>query len=270
MTDTTTPVAGDSATTHAAGEAATSPEQTQNALTATEGAQEGAQQEAEQEPSQGDAEADKSAKGKQTPEQRKAAGQFIKEQKRRIRQLEAELELRTKQLQSYQKPAEIPDNATDEQREEARLESIVRKTNVAQTRPVVEELTEAAHRARVETFQAICEEVSDRMPDLHERFSNLPCSMEMATEILESDKGAEIAMYLVNHPKEARDIADLPPARQAAAIARLEGRLQTAVEVRKHTSTPPPTGSLKGSGGQPSFDPKTASVADIQKRLFGG
>ena len=268
MTDNSAPVAGDSATTPAPSDnGASSSEQTQNALAATQSEGEGQQEAENSQSSDGKAEADKSATGKPSPEQRKATGQFIREQKQKIRQLQAELSLRNEQLARFSKPVQAPADATFDQIEDVKLQNTVRKVSAEQAQHQMEAVEREAWAARAEAFKAVCDDAADRMPDLYEKFGKLPCSPTMAEEILESEKMAEVAMYLVSNPREAETIAKLPVARQGAAIARIEARLQTALDVRKTSNTPPPTGTLKGAGAPAGFNLATASVDDVAAQL---
>lgn len=265
MTDTTAPVAGDSATASTADDkAVSSSEQTENALAATQSEGEG-QQEADTNSPDGKAEPDKSATGKPSPEQRKATGQYIRELKQKLRESDAKAALYREQLDRLGKPVQPRADATVEEIDDIRLQNTVRKVSAEQTQQNMEMTERQAAQARADTFKAICDDASDRMPDLFEKFGKLPCTAEMGAEILDSDKAAELAMYLVNNPREARSISELPPSRQGAAIARIEARLQTALDVRKHSSTPPPTGALKGAGAASAKDPSKMSYAEYVK-----
>ena len=268
MTDNSTAVAADSATVSAAdNNAAPSSEQTQNALAATQSEGEGQQEAENSQSSDGKAEADKSATGKPSPEQRKATGQYIRELKQKLRESDAKAALYREQLDRLGKPVQPRADATVEEIDDIRLQNTVRKVSAEQTQQNMELTERQAAQARADTFKAICDDASDRMPDLFEKFGKLPCTAEMGAEILDSDKAAELAMYFVNNPREARSISELPPSRQGAAIARIEARLQTALDVRKTSNTPPPTGTLKGAGAPAGFNLATASVDDVAAQL---
>lgn len=108
---------------------------------------------------------------------------------------------------------------------------------------------ELAARAAQDAWAESTAEFRQKVPDFDSvaHNPNLAVTPIMADAIRESGRGAEIAYYLGKIPAEAAQIAALPPLSQAAAIARLEGRLSasgTAV-----SRAPQPVATLSGRGG---------------------
>ncbi len=85
-----------------------------------------------------------------------------------------------------------------------------------------------------------------------EDFATVPITHPMAEAILDSDVGAKLVVHFNSHPEEAKRIADLPPARQAAEIGKLEVKLSTAPAPK--SSAPKPITPL-GNGQVTSKDP---------------
>jgi len=69
-----------------------------------------------------------------------------------------------------------------------------------------------------------------------EEFAEVTITPVMAEAIMESDVAAQLVLYLNNNPDEADDIAALPKARQAAAIGRIEARLEGDTKPAKAVS----------------------------------
>jgi hypothetical protein len=107
---------------------------------------------------------------------------------------------------------------------------------------------EVAQKAAQEAWSEATAGFRQRVPDFDTVANNpnLAITPVMADAIRESARGAGIAYYLGKNPGEAANIASLPPLSQAAAIARLEGRLGSAsVSVSR---APEPVGTLSGRG----------------------
>ncbi|MFZ1109470.1 MAG: hypothetical protein WAN43_14155 [Rhodomicrobium sp.] len=108
---------------------------------------------------------------------------------------------------------------------------------------------EAAARAAQEAWAEATAAFREKAPDFDAVAHNpdLAITPVMANVIRESSRGAEIAYYLGKNPAEAARIAQLSPVSQAAAIARLEARIedpQTSI-----SKAPPPVGALSGRSG---------------------
>lgn len=99
-----------------------------------------------------------------------------------------------------------------------------------------------------------------------------PMTEVMARLTMESDVGHRIAHHLATNPKEAREISDLSPFRQAAAIGRLEAKFSadTAApgpEARRKNPTPPPPPrhQARGAGGQFKTPASTSNFKDFEE-----
>lgn len=173
------------------------------------------------------------------------------------------------ELARLRKPVPIRDDMTDDER--ARAQS--RQSYREEMREHAEENAKAASQQAAETRRQIFEErvasVADKHPDALAKFYAVPCSPTMADYLAESDKAGELAGFLGNNPHEARRIASLPGvAQQAIELAKIEGRLSTAQEVRRVSQAPAPAENrLKGGASPGGFDPQTASVGDFEARL---
>lgn len=85
-----------------------------------------------------------------------------------------------------------------------------------------------------------------------------PMSETMAMLTLESDVGHRVAHYLATHPKEAREIHGLSPAKQAARFGRLEAQFSADSAAQPTQQQPartprvpaPPSHQARGAGGQ--------------------
>ncbi len=97
-----------------------------------------------------------------------------------------------------------------------------------------------------ESLLAQAEELGDF--DRDDFAANVVVTQVMAEAILESDMGAKIVLALNSSPQEAQRIANLPPARQAAEIGKLEAKLSTATVTK--SAAPKPIQPLSGGGKQ--------------------
>lgn len=167
------------------------------------------------------------------------------------------------------KPVPIRDDMSDDERARAHSRQSYRE----EMREHAEENARAAAQQAAETRRQIFEEkvaaVADKHPDALAKFYAVPCSATMADYLSESEKAGELAGFLGNNPHEARRIASLPNvAQQAIELAKIEGRLQSAVEVRRVSQAPAPAENrLKGGASPPGFDPHKASVDDYEVML---
>lgn len=156
-------------------------------------------------------------------------------------------------LNKYGQPIVIPQDVSFEEQEELRLQKVLRRQQAESAAEEVQQERVAAVEKRRQMFEAKVESVADRMPDLVEKFSSVPCSDFAADFISESERGAEIAYYLGSNPHEAVRLAQLPDTRQAVELARLEAKLQAAPQVRKTSAAPNPPPTV---GGGASAGPK--------------
>lgn len=123
--------------------------------------------------------------------------------------------------------------------------------------------------AMFDKFAAKAEAVADRMPGLVEKFSSddLHVSEAMADFVAESEKGAEVAFHLVSNPREAHRIWSLPPVHQGIELARLEGKLSVAPQIRKTSAAPSPVPTVTGNSSSASKSVDEFSVSEMQAHL---
>jgi hypothetical protein len=115
---------------------------------------------------------------------------------------------------------------------------------------------EAQYREK-QRFESLMQEHTARearfvkaVPDYNEAVeylvSNIQFNKDLVEVIGESDKSPEILYYLATNFDEAATIADMPPHRAAAHIARLEAKL-AAKQPKPVTKAPPPAPTLSGT-----------------------
>ena len=103
------------------------------------------------------------------------------------------------------------------------------------------------------------------MPDFEDVIlsSTVPMTGAMQDAIMESEKGPQLAYYLVNHPDEASKIAVMSPRGAILALGRIEERLENPT-AKKTTSAPPPLTPI-GSSGKVAKAPEDMSQAEFEK-----
>lgn len=85
-----------------------------------------------------------------------------------------------------------------------------------------------------------------------EAFDELPLTRPIAEAIIDSDVADKLMHYLSNNPDEVARIVQLPPARQAAAIGKLEDKVSAAPKVSKAPEPIKPIGANAGGSKDPS------------------
>jgi len=88
-----------------------------------------------------------------------------------------------------------------------------------------------------------------------DEFAAVPITGVMAEAIMDSDIAAQLVVYLNDNPDEAEDIADMSKARQAAAIGRLEARLEGGSKPKavSKSAAPEPIKPVSGSKASTGF-----------------
>lgn len=104
-----------------------------------------------------------------------------------------------------------------------------------------------------------------------------PLSPVVGELVLTSDHGEDIAYFLATHHDEARRIANLPPAKQAAWFGQQEALLSSQLpdagtrEVPKATKAPPlPSARARGGGSKASVSADTTDFAAFEAMARGG
>jgi hypothetical protein len=151
-------------------------------------------------------------------------------------------------------------NATYEDEQAFLLRKAVREERVGDLQNEAFEAKEQAWESVKEAVSAKVAAVSDRMPDLYEKLRALPVlSSATVAFMAESEKGAEIGFFLANNEREAARIASLPPLHQGIELARLEGKLSVAPQIRKVSTAPSPPPTVTGNPSPASRDPHEMS-----------
>lgn len=92
---------------------------------------------------------------------------------------------------------------------------------------------------------------------------NVRVTEMMAEAIIDSDLGADLIVHLSSNPDEAKRIAELPNARQAAEIGKLEDKLAT--KAVKTSVAPEPIKPISGGGSPTSGYREGMSFNDYAK-----
>lgn len=101
-----------------------------------------------------------------------------------------------------------------------------------------------------------------------EAFDELPLTQAIAAVILDSDVPGPLMAYMASNPEEVERISKLPPARQAAAIGKLEDKVSAAPAVSK---APPPMKPVGSRGSASNSDLSKASMEEyISQRAKQG
>ena len=177
---------------------------------------------------------------------------------------------------------------------EARQElAAERQTNKTKQQTEADEQHAQEFRAKVDT---LTEKGAEKYEDFDEVVNQTrslpesdpdfwPLSAVMGELILDSDVGPDITYHLASHPKEARQIFGLTPAKQAAYFGRLEAKFsstsdatladpqkkpaagQAAAKVAgAATKAPaPPAQRVAGQGAKTNASPETKNFAEFER-----
>jgi hypothetical protein len=246
----------------------------ENAETAEQGEQPGDEaDDGEAKAEDKDAKADDSDDEDKPKRNRKSASERISQLTQIRRDLERENERLKSRLERTAK-LERPDPNKYDDPDEYSSDLAAYKVRKAEA----DDLQESAKDAETRASQALAEAYNERVmdfaaetPDFYTVAQNpaLPISPVMAQEIMDSDVGPQVQYYLGKNPREAAQIAALPPGQQIRAIGRLEARV-SAPAPKRVTQAPAPIKPVAGNRTPASFDPNKASVEDyIKKRNEG-
>jgi len=105
-----------------------------------------------------------------------------------------------------------------------------------------------------------------------EDFREVPITRIMADAIVESDVSAQLVKFFHDDPDEAERISYLSPARQAAAIGKLEAQINADgnPKVVTKTGAPKPIKPIAGKGSNLAADPSDTArwIAERNKQQF--
>jgi hypothetical protein len=116
---------------------------------------------------------------------------------------------------------------------------------------------DAENARRAEHYQKRLEEVMSegkrRFSDFEEVVNGTRFPPEVARDLLDSDRGVDIAYYLGNNIGELRKVARMSPEQRARMMGRLEERFSARASAgKKRTRAPqtPAKGNRKGNGSR--------------------
>jgi signal recognition particle GTPase len=120
--------------------------------------------------------------------------------------------------------------------------------------------TQAEQQKLEQSFREKARSAAKELEDFEDVMegSDAPMTQQMAEAILTSDLGPKLAYHLAKNPEEAKRIAALPAARQAAEIGKLEGSLEAESkpkpkpEPSKAPEPIEPVGARSASSERPS------------------
>lgn len=208
----------------------------------------------------------------------KSAGEFIGELKGKLNATREQLAQAQAELQRLKQPLRPPGpDASQDEIDRYNVKAAVRESRAEEVAQAAEVAQREVASKRFETFTAKAEAAAERMPGLVDKFLALPVvSTEIADFVAESDKGAEVAFYFTANPGEADRISRLPAYQQGIELARIEGRVTAASQVRKATAAPPPPPAMPGTPAPSGKKPEDMNPAeysawyrDRQKRKAG-
>lgn len=155
----------------------------------------------------------------------------------------AEADFLRKQLEAQQQP---------------RTDSVIDRGRFESEEDYIEAVVEArlSQKEAVQQQQSFAQKVNgiikeaEKLGDFDvDDFREIPISQAMAMAIVESDVAVKLTKYFHDEPEEAERISRLSPARQAAAIGRLEVDLGSSVpKVTAKSAAPSPIKPVAGNG----------------------
>lgn len=117
----------------------------------------------------------------------------------------------------------------------------------------------SAGNSKQQLFHERAMSLVERYPDIEAKVfqdASLPISPEMATVLMDTDRGPEVAYYLATHREEARRIVEMQPLAAARELGRIEAKLDAAaIKPRTETKVPKPVTVLGGNAGRVQKDP---------------
>ena len=180
------------------------------------------------------------------------------------RAMKARIEALERNLQQQAQPSQQPQNtdrptranfASDDDYVEAmadwKLEQRDKATRAARE---TQQRTELVNRTEAVYSEA------ERLPGFdRDAFDSLPLTPAIAAALVDSDVSAKLMHYMAQNPEEVAKIANLPPARQAAAIGRMEAKVDVAPPV---SNAPPPMKPVGTRGSASNSDLGRASMEE--------
>jgi hypothetical protein len=106
-------------------------------------------------------------------------------------------------------------------------------------RQAAENKQKETHQQRLRSYQERADAFADENPDYAERVESLKLTPIMDQAIFETELEPQIAYYLATNPGEVERIAQLTPAGQVRAIAKLEDKLSAPPVVEQQEAETP-------------------------------
>lgn len=173
-----------------------------------------------------------------------------------------------------------------DQREKHRTKEALNEIDLERTREEGAKAREGMIEARDMVVLTKLEAASEQIPGLMEKITapDFPLTDEVIDFLHVSDKAGEVAAFLADNPKTARQLFEMTftgddkrrgtatrdSMREATRyLAQLEAKLEKgkATPVRKTSAAPAPGTTLKGAGTPATFDPKNASQAEYNAEM---
>lgn len=123
--------------------------------------------------------------------------------------------------------------------------------------------------AVVEQFKGITEDMIDKYDDFEDKLGSMPVlTIDMIRVLNESEDVGEVAYYLANNPKEARELSKLSLGKMAIEIGKIEVKLSQPNVVtpitKKVTQAPEPVTPVGGSNMPPRSLSETTSQSEYE------
>jgi hypothetical protein len=183
----------------------------------------------------------------------------------------AQVELLESRLRAYQ-PAEIDPNLEFEDPGKFTRETVKSALNEQRAQDDYQQVQAARQqhlKSSAEMFYERVETMRDELPDFDQVFNDRLPITDVAIEFLaESEVGPRIAHHLGKNPPLAQRIANLNPVQQAIELTRLEAKL-SAAPAKRTTQAPKPASTIRAAASSGTFDPRTASIDDIARQIYG-
>lgn len=196
-----------------------------------------------------------------TPEQEeKPAKESEDDAERAQKGVQKRIDRLTRQKYEAQARAEYLEKMLNE-RQPQRTESGIDRNQYASDEDYVEAIVESrlAQKEQIKQQQSYAQRVegiikeATKLGDFDaDDFREVPISRVMADAIVESDVPALLVKFFHDDPDEAERISQLSPARQAAAIGKIETQLsESKPKAAAKSAAPTPITPLGGKGGSP-------------------
>jgi hypothetical protein len=119
---------------------------------------------------------------------------------------------------------------------------------------------------KMELFKERAMSLQDRYPDIEKVFTDntLPMSPSMAETLMESEKGPEVAHYLLANREVAQRIKEMSPLAAARELGRIEATIALP-KPRTETKAPPPPATVSGTVKGPAKKLEDMSMAEYRK-----